>query len=484
MGSLSDRPKRCGTLRKTPKRGAGLLDKFSTFYAKMLFVAFRTTFAGLLLAAAWLAQPAPVSALSRFVALMGSDTANPCTDAALPCATIQHAVDVSLPGDTLQIAAGVYNQRIRIEGKTGLTLEADGVTLRPDPAALGPSDVPQGSPCSGGRGRAVVFILDSTGIVLNGLLIDGSAAQPAPSEPDRLAGIFFRNASGAVNRGGVIHLHTAPASPNQVAGLGIVVQTAAPVPSIRPRVDIQGVAVSDFQKTGIVFSGCDCAADGGPTGSVRGSTVVSETDPLIARNGIQVSFGAGGVVLEDNLVSGMRYTGDPSLGLGSAVILASSRGDELTGNTLSDSNFGISNIGDIFCTPREDENLANRIECNRILSNDWGLAIDNNTHTIRGNDFSGNTELAVLTRSYFPASQSDADASGNYWGSPTGPTTPANPGGTGDAVDDRVDFTPFLTAPSTCARDIVTDIPAVSASGLALLSLLLAASALLCLRRR
>lgn len=445
-------------------------------------MAIRHLLSGAVLGWVWLSQAAPAVAVDRFVALAGVDTANSCTSAALPCATIQHAVDVAGPGDVIQVAAGVYNQRVRIESKTDLILEASGATLRPDPAALGPADVPQGSPCSGGRGRAVVFIHDSTGIVLNGLVVDGSAALAAPSETNRLAGIFFRNASGAINGGAVMHLRTEPASSNQVAGLGIIVQTADPLPDPLPRVDIRGVTVTDFQKTGIVFSGCDCAADGGPTGSVRESTVVSETSPLVARNGIQVSFGAGGVVLENNRVSGMRYTGDPALGLGSAVILASSRANQLRENTLSDSNFGISNIGDLFCAPRADENLANQIRCNQILGNDWGLSIDNNTHTIRGNDFSGNTQFAILTRSYFPAVQSDADASGNYWGSPTGPTIASNPGGTGDPLDDRVTFTPFLTAPSLCARAV--EIPAASTVGLAILSVLLGASALLLLRRR
>jgi hypothetical protein len=441
------------------------------------------TLAGVLIGWIWLFQADSVCALTRYVALAGVDAANSCLSAAQPCATIQHAVDVSGSGDTLQIAAGVYNQRIRIENRTDIILEAGGVTLRPDPAVLGPSDVPQGSPCSGGRGRAIVFVLDSTGIVLNGLVVDGSAAFAAPSETDRLAGIFFRNASGAILGGGVIHLRTEPASSNQVAGLGIVVQTADPAPIPRPRVDIRGVTLSDFQKTGIVFSGCDCAADAGPTGSVRRSVITSETSSLIARNGIQVSFGAGDVVVEDNAVSGMRFTGASILGLGSALVLASSRNNQVLGNTLSNSNFGISNIGDAFCAPRADENLAQQIECNRILGNDWGLAIDNNTHTIRGNDFSGNTMFAILTRAYFPPAQSDADASGNWWGSPTGPTIASNPGGTGDPLDDRVAYTPFLTAPSTCAGDPVPVIPAVSSAGLALLFVLLAGSGLLRLRR-
>jgi hypothetical protein len=435
-----------------------------------------------LLSWAWLAQGGAALAIDRFVAPAGVDTANSCTNVALPCATIQHAVDVAVDGDTFQIAAGVYNQRLRIESRTGLTFEAAGVTLRPDPAVLGPADVPQGSPCSGGSGRSLVFVLDSTGIVFNGLSVDGSAAFALPAEPNRLSGIFFRNSSGAINGGAVTHLRTEPASSNQVAGLGIVVQTSDPAPDPRPRVDIRGVTVSDYQKTGIIFSGCLCAADSGPTGSVRASAVTSDPSPLVARNGIQVSFGAGDVVLEDNRVSGMRFTGNPALGLGSAVILASSRGNQLSRNALSDSNFGISNIGDAFCAPRADENLANSIRCNQILGNDWGLSIDNNTHTIRDNAFSGNTQFAILTRTYFPPAQSDADASGNWWGSPTGPSIASNPGGTGDPLDDRVAFTPFLTAPPACGINPPLEVPAVSAAGLALLVLLLAGSALLRLR--
>ncbi|MGQ9543438.1 MAG: hypothetical protein ACUVTM_05050 [Candidatus Bathyarchaeia archaeon] len=39
------------------------------------------------------------------------------------------------------------------------------------------------------------------------------------------------------------------------------------------------------------------------------------------------------------------------------------------------------------------------------------------------------------------------DAESNWWGSATGPTHASNPGGTGDAVSDNVDFTPWLGAP-------------------------------------
>ncbi len=280
------------------------------------------------------------------------------------------------------------------------------------------------------------------------------------------------------------HLRTEPASGNQVAGLGIVVQTEPQAVDPPPRVDIIGVSITDFQKTGIFITGCNCAADFGPSGSVRESVITSTPSNLVARNGIQVSRGARGVVVEDNVVSGMRFTGDPSLGLGSAIIVVSARDNQVVNNLAADSDFGIVNIGDISCTPRAQENLRNEFRCNQIRNNATGLVIDNDTGVIRGNAFEGNTNVpptgaALFTRSYYEGS--DADATLNWWGSPTGPTNPANPGGTGDVVDDRVVFIPFLTSPQLCTAAGVIQVPSLSDLGLLALVALLAIAALVAL---
>ena len=55
-------------------------------------------------------------------------------------------------------------------------------------------------------------------------------------------------------------------------------------------------------------------------------------------------------------------------------------------------------------------------------------------------------------------SGSSMPARNNYWGSPTGPTNPHNPGGQGDSIIGSVQFTPFLTAPP----DIANNPPVVS----------------------
>ncbi|HWM93427.1 MAG TPA: IPTL-CTERM sorting domain-containing protein [Thermoanaerobaculia bacterium] len=432
---------------------------------------------------------APVGAVVRHVSTGGSDGGNDCTDSALPCATLQHAVDQALPGDVILVAPGVYNQTLRIRNQQDLTINALGATLRPDLATVGSADSEQGSTCSGSPGRSIVLVRDSTGIVFNGLSIDGSAAFMAPGETARWAGIYYRQSSGTIFGGSVTHLRTEPLSGNQVAGIGIVVQTEPQGIDPPPAVDIVGVSITDFQKTGILITGCNCAAGYGPTGSVRGVSVVSEPTGLLARNGIQVSLGARGVRLESNVASGMRFTGNPAAGLGSAIILVSTRDNELLRNRALDSNFGIVNIGilDPVCVPRAQENLRNVFRCNEILNNETGMSIDNDTSVIQENSFAGNTAVpptgaALFTRSYYQGA--DADATFNWWGSPTGPTNPANPGGTGDVVDDRVDFTPFLTAPPLCANNSIDEIPTLPPAGLIALGALLAGAAWVLLRRQ
>ncbi len=57
-----------------------------------------------------------------------------------------------------------------------------------------------------------------------------------------------------------------------------------------------------------------------------------------------------------------------------------------------------------------------------------------------GNWFQGNGTAVVNNGSTAPAQL-------NYWGSPTGPKTPSNPGGQGDPITGSIIFKPFLTSP-------------------------------------
>jgi hypothetical protein len=59
-----------------------------------------------------------------------------------------------------------------------------------------------------------------------------------------------------------------------------------------------------------------------------------------------------------------------------------------------------------------------------------------------------NTIVGTVLAGVFNASTSiTVNAENNWWGDASGPTHSSNPAGTGTAVSDFVDFTPWLTTP-------------------------------------
>ena len=254
---------------------------------------------------------------TRYVKPSGSDTANDCTNPAAPCATIDHAVDSACAGDTVLVGTGTYDEQVSITtGDLTVTGSAGGAFVKPSTAV---TDASQGSPCSGGVGTAIILVAGVTGVTLNNLNVDGSLLAAAGAPP-RFVGIYYRNASGAINGGTVKDIRNDPLNGVQI-GLGILAQANG---ANTADVDVTGVSVTGYQKNGITFNGCGCALapDGTATGSITGCTVAGAGDTdQIAQNGIQVGFGAGPVTISDNDVGGNGYTGDPDNGTESGILL-------------------------------------------------------------------------------------------------------------------------------------------------------------------
>lgn len=59
---------------------------------------------------------------TRYVATTGNNTGNDCSNPAHPCATVQYGVDAACPGDIVSVAAGTYNEQVKVFNKT-LTLQ-------------------------------------------------------------------------------------------------------------------------------------------------------------------------------------------------------------------------------------------------------------------------------------------------------------------------------------------------------------------------
>jgi hypothetical protein len=125
-----------------------------------------------------------------------------------------------------------------------------------------------------------------------------------------LAGILLDGATGSVRFSTVTAINQGDSGCQE--GNGIVVRNAVSAP--RPvNVRVEGNVVTGYQKTGIVVSG-----------AVRADVVANRIDGgdpvgFIARNGIEVGFGASGSV-RFNFVKGNSYTGADAVGAGVLVV--------------------------------------------------------------------------------------------------------------------------------------------------------------------
>lgn len=67
--------------------------------------------------------------VTRFVAPTGSDTGNNCIDSLNPCATLMYAIEQAKDGDTIDLAAGTYNEPGLIIAKV-LSMRGQGVVVQ------------------------------------------------------------------------------------------------------------------------------------------------------------------------------------------------------------------------------------------------------------------------------------------------------------------------------------------------------------------
>jgi hypothetical protein len=385
---------------------------------------------------------------TRYVDPTGDDTYNDCREASAPCRTIQHAADVACENDTIEVAKATYDEQVKIT-TNGITVNGNGALVQPSAVTSGTD---QGSPCTGGTGTAIVLVSGVSGVTLNDLNVSGALI--APSMPPRFIGIYYRNASGAIDGGSVDYVRNTPLDGIQ-NGLGVYVQAKGPS-SIS--VDVKGVTISGYQKNGLTFNGCGCAnaQDGQVTGSAVGNALIGAgATPFIAQNGIQVGFGAGPIVITDNSVNGHRYTGDPDNGTGSGILLFSTQGNLVTGNQVSANNSGIVMQSGSFGLCDPGDSTQNVATCNVVNDHgafpyESGFTSDTAANTINDNLIDGNA--TGIDGSSISAGTLTGER--NSWGAADGPSGAG--AGSGDPVTTNVDFTPFLATLPSCVGDLVT----------------------------
>jgi hypothetical protein len=208
----------------------------------------------------------------------------------------------------------------------GITLDGAGHTI----TALDPA----GDHFRGG-------ILQSGGAVANVTSVTITASGLAPNAcdagADRLRGILFDGASGSITNVKVLNVNQGVSGCQE--GNGIEVRNFGSSP-VTIRVTIDGNTVSAYQKNGITANG--------DTDATITNNTVEGLGPIsyIAQNGIQIGFGATGMVKRNN-VSGNEYTGNSTVATGILLVAGPfydsdySVGDQIDQNTISENDVGV-----------------------------------------------------------------------------------------------------------------------------------------------
>jgi hypothetical protein len=207
-----------------------------------------------------------------------------------------------------------------------------------------------------------------------------------------------------------------------------------------------------------------------------------------AGNGIESEFGLCNTDIDKNKFSGhinasvLIFTGGPNLDVTTNELVGGTNGARIVFGSVSNSTIvGNTSIGStaINGTIRLFGGNSNiTINSNTLFNGIRGIRVDNpfaigaNTGVVAHfNCIDGNTVAGMQVDS--GGHSGTLNAENNWWGSPSGPTTPSNPGGTGDALidpDGVVDFIPFLnqcpTQPTGNAqKDLVAGTGTIMSSG-------------------
>jgi hypothetical protein len=270
---------------------------------------------------------APRAAL--FVDDDGSDS-NPGAEAA-PFATIQKAINESVAGGTVNVAAGTYDEQVVIT--KSLTLQGAGNTtiIQPSSAAT-LTTVLDGLFWDGTtKNIAGIIVANVTGgspVTIKNLKVDESLVTTKPSGADYLAGIFYRETGGTVD---TVSIAGGGKWSGWDRGYGMYLSAGTNTVSV----EVKGSSISNWDKNGIEVMGS------GLTANIH-NNILTGRGPLPnddeVQNGVDVGRGATATV-NDNTISDLGWTFQQWWSYG--IIFGSANDCSANGNVITDCQAGI-----------------------------------------------------------------------------------------------------------------------------------------------
>lgn len=301
-----------------------------------------------------------------YVSTTGNDT-NTCLSSGAACLTIQAAINKASGGDTINVAAGTYNEQVVIDGKSltligsgagTTTIQAPGVlTLDPDGA------------------KTIVLFTGPSTAEFSGFTVQGPVN-------GLNFGIYVRDGATAnIHDNTVKDIRDAPLSGNQY-GYGIEIgkyNNTFPFVNQIGHATITNNAVFGYQKNGIECEGA------GSSATITGNTVTGG-GPMTttAQNGIQIRRGATGSI-NTNVVTGNAYTG-PDVNASGIIVTFPGNGVIIQGNIVNH------NTANIYTYAADGvQILDNQVSDAAVGLVSGGITVFSDVPPLNGITISGNT---------------------------------------------------------------------------------------------
>lgn len=307
-------------------------------------------FIGGSLAASGLRAPTPTfAATTRLVDnVIGNDTNNLCTSS--PCKTIQHAVDLSSAGDTIQLAAETFAEHVTI-GHGGLTITGVG----------------SGSTAVDGSNSGTVFTITAGPVKLSGLTVQHGSATNGNG-----GGIY--DTSGDLTLDFVQIINNNAATFGDGGGIYYAGGLCSNLPTIALAADIIIIPVTRpcqlTTTTFVAISGN--SANSGSGGGIFNEGSATLTDGYINNNSAQT----GGAVVSRSA----------SAGVSASLTLTNV---DINGNTSHGFGAVNSNSGALTLTSVSIENNTGGAVTNEGTATLTNVTVNNNSDALVGGIFNG-----------------------------------------------------------------------------------------------
>jgi len=290
--------------------------------------------------------------------------------------SIQEAVNAARRGDTIRVCQGEYAEQVVVRKSVKLVGD-EGAVLVPQHMVKNTSSLSTGEPLA-----AAILVSDAEDIDVTGFTVDGRYNGLVGCTP-RLIGILYQNASGQVASNSVRHVRLDSSRSTCHSGNAIEVQSGNGGHS---EVDIHDNSVDDYQMNAITGNG-----QGTNVGIEENEITTSGPIERVSWNGIQVAFGASGVIENNTIVADLSPDASPSRCASNAtgILVFESKGVYVLANSIQSLQAGILVAGNR--TKISGNNFSN---CSPV----HGIVVLGDENEVTRNELPNGGEAAMFIR--------------------------------------------------------------------------------------